>query len=129
MRTIPLPRFAVQVLSQRHGLAFLGQQQMIFPSTAGTWRDPDNFRARWRKVRDDLRVAEVRSHSFRKTMATLLIDDRRLSARIGADHLGHARVSETMDTYMARGRVHPEVAELLDRTINDEQTSTDLDRH
>jgi integrase len=64
-------------------------------------------------------VPQATSHSFRKTMATL-IDDGGLSARIGADHLGHARVSETMDTYMARGRVHTEVAELLDRTINDE---------
>ncbi len=118
-RTIPLPKFAVQILSQRRGRAFLGQQEMIFPSTAGTWRDPDNFRARWRKVRDELGVPDVTSHSFRKTMATL-IDDEGLSARVGADHLGHARVSETQDTYMARGRVHTQVADLLDRTINDE---------
>jgi integrase len=66
--------------------------------------------------RGDLGVPQVTSHSFRKTMATL-IDDGGLSARIGADHLGHARVSETMDTYMARGGVHTEVAKLLDRTI------------
>jgi hypothetical protein len=32
-------------------------------------------------------------------------------------HLGHARVSETQDTYMARGRVHTQVAELLERTV------------
>ena len=92
---------------------------MIFPSTAGTWRDPDNFRARWREVRDQLGVPDVTSHSFRKTLATL-IDDEGLSARIGADHLGHARVSETMDTYMARGRSHAAVAELLDRAISGE---------
>jgi integrase len=119
LRTVPLPKFAVQILSQRRGRPYLGQQPMIFSSTAGTWRDPDNFRARWRKVRDDLGVPEVTSHSFRKSLATL-IDDEGFSARIGADHLGHARVSETQDTYMARGRVHPQVAELLDRTINDE---------
>jgi integrase len=118
-RTIPLPKFAVQILSQRRGLPYLGEQAMIFTSTAGTWRDPDNFRARWRKVRDDLGVPDVTSHSFRKSLATL-IDDEGLSARIGADHLGHARVSETQDTYMARGRLHTQVAELLDRTINDE---------
>jgi integrase len=70
----------------------LGEQTMIFPSMAATWRDPDNFRARWRKVRDDLGVPDVTSHSFRKSLATL-IDDEGLSARIGADHLGHARVS------------------------------------
>jgi integrase len=61
----------------------------------------------------------VTSHSFRKTVATL-IDDEGLSARIGADQLGHAKVSMTQDKYMSRGRVQTQVAELLDRTINDE---------
>ena len=61
----------------------------------------------------------VTTHSFRKTVATL-IDDEGLSARIGADHLGHSKVSMTQDRYMSRGRVHTQVAELLDRTINDE---------
>jgi integrase len=107
------------VLSARRELGYLGQQPMIFPSTAGMWLCPDNFRARWREVREDLGVPDVTSHSFRKTVATL-IDDEGLSARIGADHLGHARVSETLDTYIARGRVHTRVVELLDRTINDE---------
>jgi integrase len=49
-----------------------------------------------------------------------LIDDEGLSARIAADHLGHAQVSMTQDRYMARGRVHTEVAAMLDRVINDE---------
>jgi integrase len=49
-----------------------------------------------------------------------LIDDEGLSARVGADHLGHTHVSMTQDRYMDRGRVHPQVAELLDRAINDE---------
>jgi hypothetical protein len=44
------------------------------------------------------------------------------SARIGADHLGHSKVSMTQDRYMTRGRVRTQVAELLDRTVrvNDE---------
>jgi integrase len=72
-----------------------------------------------RRVRDDLGVPEVTSHSFRKTVATLL-DDEGLSARIGADQLGHAKVSMTQDRYMRRGKVHAEGAALLDRAINDE---------
>ena len=64
-------------------------------------------------------VLEATTHSFRKTVATL-VDDAGLSARIGADHLGHAKVSMTQDRYMSRGRVHHAVAQLLDRTINDE---------
>jgi integrase len=111
--------FAVAVLAARRSLPYLGQQTMIFPSTAGTWRDPDNFRARWPAVRDVLGVPNATSRSFRKTVATL-IDDEGLSARIGADHLGHSRISMAQDKYMARGRVHPAVAELLDRTISDE---------
>jgi hypothetical protein len=39
-----------------------------------------------------------------------------MRARIGADHLGHSKVSMTQDRYMPRGRVHTQVADLLDRT-------------
>jgi integrase len=120
-RTLPLPQFAVQALGKRRLKPYLGQQAVIFPSTAGSLRDPNNFGKEWRKARDELGLPEVTTHSFRKTVATL-IDDEGLSARIGADHLGHSKVSMTQDRYMSRGRVHPQVAELLDRTvgINDE---------
>jgi integrase len=103
----------------RRTLPYLGEQLVIFPSTAGTLRDPSNFGRDWRMVRDSLGVPDVTSHSFRKSLATL-IDDDGLSARIGADHLGHSKVSMTQDRYMARGRLHSEVAALLDCTISDE---------
>jgi integrase len=45
---------------------------------------------------------------------------RGLSARVGADHLGHSKVSMTQDRYMSRGRVNSEVAALLDRAMKDE---------
>jgi integrase len=113
-RTLPLPRFATAMLAARRRTPYVGEQTMIFPSTAGTWRDPSNFGRDWRRVRDELALADVTSHSFRKSLATM-IDDEGLSARIGADHLGHAKVSMTQDRYMARGRKHAEVADLLDR--------------
>jgi integrase len=115
-RTIPLPRFAVDALRERRTHPYLGQLTVIFPSTAGTLRDPNNLSKQWRKVRDELGVPGVTTHSFRKTVATL-IDEEGLSARVGADHLGHAKVSMTQDRYMSRGRVHSEVAALLDRAI------------
>ena len=64
------------------------------------------------------RGPDVTSHSLRKTVATL-IDDAGLSARIGADHLGHAKVSMTQDRCISRGRVHTQVADLLDRAMTD----------
>ena len=91
-------------------------------STAGTWRDPNNFGRDWRRVRAELGVPEVTTHSFRKSVATL-IDDRGLSARIGADQLGHARPSMTQDRYMARGKLHTQVAEALDDAISVPKTS------
>ena len=118
-RTVALPAFAITALTERRSKAFWGEMKMIFPSSAGTWRDPDNFNKQWRRVREDLGVPEVTSHSFRKSMADL-IDGDGLSARVGADQLGHAKISMTQDKYMTRGRVHAEVAELLDRTIKDE---------
>jgi integrase len=82
-------------------------------------RSRHRVRCESRQVRDELGASQVSTHSFRKTVATL-IDDQGLSARIGAGHLGHAKVSMTQDRYMARGKLHPQVAELLERAISDE---------
>nr|WP_231383827.1 site-specific integrase [Rhodococcus sp. 114MFTsu3.1] len=115
-RTIPLPNFAIDMLERRAGEAHPTNDGVIFPSTAGTLRDPNNFGREWRKARDLLDVPDTTTHSFRKALATL-IDDERLPARMGADHLGHRNVSMTQDRYMARGRIHTEVADLLERTV------------
>jgi integrase len=120
-RTIPLPPFAVTALTERRHRPFIGEQQVIFPSSTGTLRDPNNFGNQWRTIRAELDVPEVTTHSFRKAVATL-IDDAGLSARIGADHLGHAKVSMTQDRYMSRGRVHHQVAELLEQTMGEPRT-------
>lgn len=74
---------------------------------------PDNFGKQWREVRVDLGLPDVSSHSFRRTVATVL-DDAGMSARVGADQLGHSRPSMTQDVYMSRGQVHAEVADVLD---------------
>lgn len=119
-RTIALPRFAMTMLKRRATEPHPSNDGVVFPSTAGTLRDPNNFGKQWRMARDRLGVPDTTSHSFRKSIATL-IDDDGLSARIGADHLGHRHVSMTQDVYMTRGRIHPEVADLLDRVaISDE---------
>ena len=118
-RTVALPRFAITALLERRQLPFWGEHRLIFPSSAATCRDPVNFDKQWRKVRGALRVPEVTSHSFRKSVATL-IDEAGMSARVGADQLGHSKVSMTQDKYMSRGRIHAEVAALLDRHISGE---------
>lgn len=76
----------------------------------------------WREVREDLGVPDITTHSFRKTLGTLIDEDGQ-SARVGAGHLGRAKVSMTRDRYMARGRVHRAVADMMDRAKNGEQTT------
>lgn len=120
LRIVPLPDFAVEALKARKARDTPHvNKPMIFPSTVGSHRDPDNFNKQWRKVRAELNVPDVTSHSFRKSLATL-IDDEGMSARIGADQLGHSKVSMTQDRYMRRGKVHREVAALMDRSISGE---------
>jgi integrase len=116
LRTIPLPRFAAECLDARKKDRWHGSHPMIFASTSGTWRDPDNLAGQWRGVRDDLDAAGVSFHAFRKTVATL-IDGAGLTARIGADHLGHSQVSMTQDVYFGRGGVHAAVADALDEAL------------
>jgi integrase len=119
-RTVALPRFAVEALRRRRTSVFYVSSvdtSVIFPSTTGSLRDPDNFGKQWREVRADLGLPDVTSHSFRKSVATLL-DDAGLSARVGADQLGHSRPSMTMDVYMNRGQVHTEVADVLDGVVS-----------
>lgn len=116
-RSMALPQFAVDMLHRRKsGRQGPNSAGVIFPSSTGTLRDPDNFGKQWREVRDDLGLPDVSSHSFRKAVATL-IDDNGLSSRVAADQLGHARVSMTTDTYMTRRQVHIEVAAALDKTV------------
>lgn len=116
-RTVALPQFVINVLNARRDIPFTGQHATIFASTQGTLRDPSNMSKQWRKVREDLGVPKASSHSFRKSLASLL-DDKGLSARVAADQLGHSQVSMTQNVYMSRGAIHSAVADVLDREIN-----------
>lgn len=62
-------------------------------------RDPSNTQREIRESRDDLGYPELSTHSFRKTVATIL-DRAGLSATEIADYLGHEDPSLTMGTYM-----------------------------
>lgn len=115
-RVLPLPVFAINMLMARQLAAVGNVHDVVFPSTQGTLRDPSAVHKQWRTVRACLKLDWVTSHTFRKTLATLL-DDQGLSARIGADQLGHAQVSMTQDVYMGRKVVHSEVADVLDKVI------------
>ncbi|WP_169585281.1 tyrosine-type recombinase/integrase [Antrihabitans stalactiti] len=119
-RLVPLPAFAVDMLDRRRDESLrpsaANVEKVIFPSETGQYRDPDNLAGQWRRIRKAIGFEWVSLHDFRHAVGTLL-DEAGLSARIGADHLGHARVSMTQDVYQARGRVHHAAAQAIDAAI------------
>lgn len=131
-RTIPLPQFVIDTLTDRkkrqalstpHGFVSATKIQkgaellpLVFPAANGSLRDPRNTQRQWRRVRAALDLNWVVSHTFRKTVASVL-DDEGLTARAAADQLGHAQVSTTQNVYYGRGKIRREVAEALDKNI------------
>ncbi|WP_019806700.1 tyrosine-type recombinase/integrase [Saccharomonospora halophila] len=103
-RVLPLPSWAVEMLSRRYrealrtGTSIAGP---VFPNSEGGLRDPSNVLRVLRQVRGSEGFAWVTSHVFRKTAATVL-DEAGLSARVIADQLGHAQPSMTQDVYLGR---------------------------
>ncbi|GAA1858658.1 site-specific integrase [Pseudonocardia ailaonensis] len=98
MRTITPPSWVMDVLRKRHAGS---HGPWVFPSTAGTLRDPDNTRKQLRQVLAGTEWEGLHPHVFRHLVATRL-DAAGLSARDIADYLGHEKVSMTQDVYMSR---------------------------
>lgn len=73
----------------------------VFPNAKGGWRDRGNIGKAIRRVRAETEFDWLTTHTYRKTVATLL-DESGATARMIADQLGHARVSMTQDVYMGR---------------------------
>lgn len=115
-RVVPLPDFVVDMMERRKREHPLADLELIFTSSVGTPRDADNLAGQWRRIRGALGFDWVTAHDFRRTVGTLL-DEAGLSPRVGADHLGHAKVSMTQDRYQARGRAHTAAARVLDAAV------------
>jgi integrase len=99
-RGLLLPRWCVALLRARRARvgAVTGP---VFPDSRGGWRDRSNVGRAFRSVRAGSDFEWVKTHTYRKTVATVL-DDGGLSARMIADQLGHARISMTQDVYLGR---------------------------
>lgn len=115
-RTVAVPVWLAAALTAR--AVGVEVDAKVFPSAVGTWRDTNNTARLWREWRGSsgLDIDAVSSHSWRRTLATV-IDDAGLSARVAADQLGHTKVSMTQDVYMARKRVHRAVADALGSVV------------
>lgn len=100
-RTLDLPTWVVEMLKRRR---LPGQRPAdpVFPAPSGTgWRDPSNTQADLKAALRPIGYGWVKTHTFRKTVASLM-DDAGQTPRNIADQLGHSRPSMSQDIYMAR---------------------------
>ncbi len=81
-RTLPLPKFAIEMLERRRQLPYLGEQEVIFLSTAGTLRDPNNF--------EGMAHGPGGARRCRRDHPQLSEDDRHLHRRRGSYPPGSA---------------------------------------
>jgi len=100
-RVVELPTWALAMLRRRSATVDDNEWSVVFPTVEGRLRDPSNTQADLRKVFDRAGHPEITSHTFRRTVATLM-DRAGLTARAAADQLGHAKVSMTTDNYFGR---------------------------
>jgi len=110
VRVLELPTWCVEMLVRRPRTNLL-----VFPAPrSGSVRDPSNtIKAIHRAV-----GYKIKSHSYRKTPATLM-DDAGLPARKASDQLGHSRTSQTQDAYFGRKRLATGAASVLEGIFQD----------
>ncbi len=109
-RTLMLPSWAVEMLRMR---PYGGPDRAVFCSLLGGLRDRDNTIGYLREALNAAGFEWVTSHTFRKTVATLM-DQAGLSSRAAADQLGHANVSLTTDVYFGRKAASTGAAAVLE---------------
>ena len=95
------PNWAINLLARPKVNA---QPEWVFPTTAGTLRDPDNTRADLRRTLAGTQWEGLHPHAFRRLVATQL-DEAGLTTREIADYLDHEHVSMTQDVFMNRKSV------------------------
>jgi integrase len=115
---LDLPESVLAMLMIRRETA-INPLGAVFCSPEGGLRDPHNTLGDLRRALDMAGYEWVTSHTFRRTVATVL-DDAGLSARAIADQLTHSRPSMTQDKYMGRTARNPRNAAAIEAMLGTE---------
>lgn len=111
VRILQLPRFTLDTLTIYTPTVPPTFEDLLFPSTVGTVRDPNNFRKVWRKMIEKAELPKgVTPHTLRKTVATAI--DRETDLRSAASQLGDDERTAAKH-YVKRDIMGPDVATLL----------------
>ncbi|CUR62091.1 putative Phage integrase family protein [metagenome] len=112
-RTLMLPGFVVEMMLRRQVEQPSNAPNVVFPSSTGTLRDSRNVSRQWRALqRRDPRWGHVTSHTFRKTVATVIA--RNFDALTASEQLGHASSAVTESHYIERAHRGPDARKMLE---------------
>ncbi|WP_030147715.1 site-specific integrase [Mycetocola saprophilus] len=107
---VTLPRFASEMLLRRRIDSY---GALVFPSSTGTPRIPDNFRTQWHAALLGTRFEGRLPKEFRATVATALRDSVGIQA---AQHqLGHSHLDTTERHYAVPVTDAPDVSSVLEQ--------------
>mgnify|MGYP001140431076 FL=1 len=117
VRTIPIPKQAVDLLIQEHEKH--PDSPYMFPSPkTGTMYDPDSFRHTHEKILAAAGIEHIRFHDLRHTFATLSLQHG-VDVKTLSNTLGHYSAGFTLDTYThATQRMKREAAETIGSVID-----------
>ena len=111
LRTLALPTWATDTLVRRR--ARTGGHGLVFPAVLGGMRDPSNTGADLRDAFAFMGVTGAKSHTFRKTGATLM-DTAGRTPRNVADQLGHNGIVMGQSRYIRRDATTSGAAAVLE---------------
>lgn len=112
-RILTLPAFAVEVLLRRSVESIPTETNAVFPSGAGTWKWPNNYRHTLRAALKEMENdGGISPHVFRKSVATLIDAEATLEA---AAVLGHSGTAVTFKHYVVKAAVAPDMSAILDQ--------------
>lgn len=112
-RTLKLPAFAVDsLMSHRVAVTVGNQLDLVFPSAAGTPRDPASVRKQLAKALLPVKLDWVTPHTFRRTVATVIARASDLDQ--AAAQLGHTGTAITAKHYVEHDTTAPDLTAILD---------------
>jgi integrase len=117
VRTVTLPRFLVDVLTEHLASPAVQASGLAFPGPKGAPLRRGNFRRVWSKACSAAKVGPLRFHELRHTAAALAIANGAHPIAI-KERLGHSSITVTMDRYGGLfPRLEEAIADGLDATF------------
>jgi len=113
-RAVVLPTFVVDALRRQRDRDLPTENKLVFPSTRGGPRSPNNVRRQLRQARGE-ELGWVTPHTLRKTTATFI--DRAVGVDAAAAQLGHSGTRVTTAHYVQRAAIAPDLRDALEAMV------------